>query len=103
MKKIINGKMYNTETAEVVVAYDNGLSYRDFGWCEMTLYRKKTGEYFCVGEGGPMSQFARVSDDGNNRSSGVSVKPLTADEARKWAERYGSADEYIAEFGEPEE
>lgn len=42
MKKVINGKMYNTETAKKLDS--NGteqLSYSDFNyWCE-TLYLKK--------------------------------------------------------------
>lgn len=45
MKKIINGKMYNTETAEKLTSWEH--SYRSqVDWYEEMLYKKKTGEYF---------------------------------------------------------
>ena len=40
MKRIINGKSYNTETAEELARGDNGL-YGDFGYCRESLYRTK--------------------------------------------------------------
>ena len=52
MKQIINGKKYDTETAERLACEDAGLPVNDFAyWCE-ELYRKKTGEFFLHGEGG---------------------------------------------------
>lgn len=45
MKSIINGKMYNTETATEVATYRNGRSYSDFLYVEETLYRKKQGNF----------------------------------------------------------
>lgn len=48
MKKIINGKMYNTETAEKLTSWEH--SYRSqVDWYEEMLYKKKTGEYFLYG------------------------------------------------------
>ena len=55
MKKILGGKKYDTETACVVGNYGNGNS--GFGTCSETLYRKRTGEFFLYGEGGPMSKY----------------------------------------------
>ena len=43
MKKIINGKRYDTETAEKIGVWDNARSISDFDCCEETLYRKRTG------------------------------------------------------------
>lgn len=43
MKKIINGKMYNTETATKLGDFWNGLSKSDFRQLSETLYRKKNG------------------------------------------------------------
>ena len=67
MKKIIGGngkpwRRYDTETAKAVGSRDNGLSYRDFNHVEETLYRKKTGEFFLHGEGGPMTKYAKQID-----------------------------------------
>lgn len=53
MKKIIDGKMYNTETAKECGTWDN-CEY-GFNRVEETLYRKKTGEFFIHGEGGANS------------------------------------------------
>ena len=98
MKKYIGGKVYDTDTAKAVGSWSNNRSYRDFSWCEETLYRKKTGEYFLHGEGGAMSAYARQVD-GNMRGSGEEIRPLTFDEAREWAEEHLDGNEYEEIFG----
>lgn len=45
-KKIINNRMYNTETAKQLGYWSNGYTPSDFYFAEETLYQKKTGEYF---------------------------------------------------------
>lgn len=99
MKKYINGKKYDTETAQAVGSWSNNRSYRDFSWCEETLYRKKTGEFFLHGEGGALSRYARQVD-GNMRGSGEEIRPMSFDEAREWAEEQLDGDEYEKIFGE---
>lgn len=102
MKKIINGKMYNTETAKEVATWSNSYNFDDFNYCEETLYKKKTGEYFLYGMGGALSKYARLC--GSNGSGGGSeFVPLSENEAKEWMERYADAEDYIAEFGEAEE
>ncbi len=99
MKKIINGKVYDTATAQCVGEWSNPYTRRDFNWVEETLYRKRTGEFFIFGEGGPRSQYAK--EVGTRQwSSGERIMPLTWDEAREWAEEKLSADEYEQAFGE---
>lgn len=44
--------MYNTESATTVAEWCNNLPRSEFDYCEETLYRKRTGEYFLYGEGG---------------------------------------------------
>jgi len=102
MKKYINGKKYDTETAKEVGSWSNNRSYRDFSWCEETLYRKKTGEFFLHGEGGALSRYSQPAN-GNMRGSGEEIRPLTFDEAREWAEEHLTGDEYEAIFGEIED
>ena len=41
MKKVINKKMYNTETAIEIASYENMSNRRDYGHFEETLYMKK--------------------------------------------------------------
>ena len=48
MKKIINGKKYDTDTAEQIGYDNNGLLCSDLSYIEETLYKKKTGEFFYV-------------------------------------------------------
>lgn len=98
MKKIINGKKYDTDTAKEVGSWSNGLSYRDFGWCREQLYRKKTGEFFLFGEGGPASKYAERFQ--NSRIEGEEIRPLPYEAAREWAEKHLDADEYEEIFGE---
>ncbi len=97
MKKIINGKKYDTETAKEL-GYDNNINGRDIiarnemNFEESTLYRKKTGEYFIYRFGGAHTPYC----DGD-------IRPVTEDEAKSWAENHMSVDEYEALWGEVEE
>lgn len=102
MKKIINGKMYNTETAVKLGAGESCLPVNDFGYYKEALYRKRTGEYFLYGEGGARSKYA-TQRELNSFGPGDGFTPLTENEAKLWAERYLDADEYCEIFGEPEE
>ncbi|MBR3073618.1 hypothetical protein [Fibrobacter sp.] len=102
MRKIINGKMYNTETAKEVCVHNNGLDFSDFNYIIESLYKKKNGEFFKAGEGGPMTVYAHNCGN-NTRCGGSKIIPLTIEEAKKFVEDYGSTDEYIKIFGEPEE
>lgn len=84
MKKIINGKVYSTETAKQI-GYDND---NQTGNWEETLYRKKTGEFF-----------VQHWDAWN----GGCINPISFKEAQKWLEDHGSAEQYAEVFGEPDE
>lgn len=97
MKKIINSKLYNTETAVRVGAWDNG-EIGGFGYLSETLYRKKTGEYFLHGEGGARTCYA-VAVEENHWSGGEAIRPLSYEAAREWAQQRLDADAYQAAFG----
>lgn len=98
MKKIINGKLYDTETAKEVGLRAHGGDPRDFHYFVERLYRKRTGEYFLHGEGGPMTQYARTIGQ-NQWSGGEKIMPLDYQAARDWAEKHLDADDYMQEFG----
>ena len=101
MKKIINGKRYDTDTATLIG--NAGYGYPgDFEYWEENLYRKKTGEFFIHGEGGAMSKYSRKTGH-NEWSGGEEIRPLTLREAQDWAEKYLDADEYEKTFGRIEE
>lgn len=89
MRKIINGKKYDTDTARVICMFDN-CENGVFSYTKI-LYRKKTGEFFYYKEGGPMS------------IDGSEIEPISLEEAKGFIERNGDADVYEREFGEVEE
>ena len=98
MKKIINGKVYDTATAASVGSWSFGNGFRDFHYVHETLYRKKTGEFFLHGEGGARTQYAEHVDQ-NTWSGGERIMPMSYAEAQKWAEEHLDGDEYEAIFG----
>lgn len=98
MKKIIKGKLYDTETAKLIGTGYATCPRTDFAFWQEDLYRKKTGEYFIFGEGGPLSKYSRHIDY-NTRSGGSKITPISYDTAREWAEDNMDADEYIKLFG----
>lgn len=100
MKKIINGKVYDTDTAKMVGSWDNRHPANDFAYCSEELYRKKTGEFFLHGEGGALSRYA--SHSGDNSGWGEEIIPLTYNAAQEWAEKHLDGDGYCAIFGEPD-
>lgn len=101
MKKIINGKRYDTETAEEIGFWRTERSVTDFSYCEETLYRKRTGEFFLYGEGGPSSPYAHA--EYGMMGAGEAIVPLTEDEAKTWVEQKLDADTYEALFPVEEE
>lgn len=102
MKKVIGGRLYNTETAKSLGVWSNEMSYRDFQWCREELFLTKSGAYFLHGEGGAMSRYSKSTGDGS-WSGGESIIPMSPEVAMEWAEKHLSADEYADAFGEPEE
>lgn len=97
MKKIINGKRYDTDTARLIGSTGYSYAGNSAYWLE-ELYLKKTGEFFLYGEGGSRSKYARRTGQ-NECSGGWEIRPLSPEEARKWAEEHLNADKYERVFG----
>lgn len=95
MKKIIKGKIYDTDTARHIGWWENGQGNLDY--IQETLYCKRTGEYFLHGDGGPRTKYSKMQGT-NSWSSGEMIIPLTYDTAREWAENHLSEDDYLKEF-----
>ena len=89
MKKIIEGKAYNTETAEEIGNHYNHKSYSDFDLIDMTLYRTKKGAFFMVQNNGC-------------RAGGDDFYVVSEEDAREWVEEYAN-EKYEEIFGECEE
>lgn len=102
MKKVIDGALYNTETAqELGYVEPAGYNSSDFNYFKETLYRTKSGKYFLHGEGHGNSRYGEWH--GNTGGWGEQIRPYTPGEAREWAEEHLTADEYEEAFGEVEE
>lgn len=95
MQKIINGKKYDTQTAVACGTYVEPILFTK---CEafITLYRKANGEYFLHEYWREMIFIVEVRRDAR-------IKPLTEEEARKWAEKHLSVERYEAFLGECKE
>lgn len=102
MKKIINGKLYDTDTAKCLGDWHNTWDSRSHTYVFEALYQKRTGECFLYGTGGPMSKYSRTVGD-NEWSGSEKIIPLSLAKAREWAEEHLTADEYEAAFGLPDE
>ena len=100
MKKIINGRLYDTDKA-AYLGYDLYAGPRDFEYWREELYKKRTGEFFLYGQGGPASKYAVASVTGSGWDGGEKIIPLAYDKARQWAEDHLSAEAYGEIFGLP--
>lgn len=102
MKKIIDGKKYDTETAECVGSYSN--DEQGFKYLYEELYIKKTGEFFLYGEGGAMTGYAEsVPGNQGSYTGGSKIIPFSVNMAKEWAQVRLSVEDYEAIFGEVEE
>jgi hypothetical protein len=99
MKRIINGKKYDTETALCRAEYQRNY-INDHNYLKEELYEKLNGEFFLAGKGGGNTKYCK--SDGNTRCAGEKIIPLSHEEAKAWMEEYVNED-YEAIFGDVEE
>lgn len=102
MRRVIDGRTYNTETSKEIGRWDSSLPVNDFGYYSETLYRNTKGAYFLHGDGNAGSPYTKSMGQ-NSWTGAEKIVPLTRDEAQEWAERKLEVDEYEAEFGEAPE
>ena len=96
MKKVIKNRLYDTDKARHLGDAAARCPVNDFNYWQESLYQKRTGEFFIYGWGNGASRYAKREVDGWTR--GEQIIPLDVGSARKWAEKYLSADEYEAIF-----
>lgn len=101
MKRIIEGRLYNTETAVCIGNNDNGYLPSDFNYYKESLYQKKNKEFFLVRDGGAMSCCGRFV--GGSYCGGTDIIPYSVEEAKEWCAQYIDVDEYFEIFGAVEE
>jgi len=89
MKRVINGKLYNTDTADPIAdnTFRDGSNRMNCGRCT-TLYKTGLGKFFAYNE---------TCWQGEH----TNIEPLTIAEAKEMFENYGgNADDYEDIFGE---
>ena len=99
MKKIINGKRYDTEKAKLIGNYRYS-HQGDFNFVDEDLYitpRSKT--YFLAGSGGPNTKYRSYSGD-NSWGGGEKIQPLSKKDAFAWAQEYLESDEIEKHFSD---
>lgn len=90
MIRIINGKKYDTNTAEIIAEYSDGdYITNHYYFLSETLYRKKNGEFFILADGGGMTVYATSPE----------IFTISFDDAKKWVETHAS-EKYESIFGE---
>ena len=96
MRKVIEGKRYDTETAKQIAAasYSN---YGDLAYWAEGLYRTKKGNWFLVGEGRALTQYSR-SVGQNETGGGSAIIPLTRGKALAWLGAHAPASEAYEEY-----
>lgn len=99
MKKVINGKVYDTSTAELVLEWDNGNLPGDFRYREKNLYRTKKGNWFIRHQGGAMTDMA-VSCGNNSYSGSSDIEPISPEDALRFLESHGGAEEALEYFAD---
>ena len=103
MKKIIDGKLYDTDTATYIAHREFGTP-GDFNHVEETLYQKKTGEFFVCGEGGAMTLYSKGCADGNSCMGGSTIVPecnfpYYYIDVKEWVAECCDTETYIKLFG----
>ncbi len=101
MKKIVDGKVYNTDTADRVAEYTAPGYPSDFSFYAESLYRTKNGRWFLAGEGHANTRYAARYGDMYGWGSGLI--PLSENEAREWCETHSVDPDVIAEYFKVEE
>ena len=95
MRRIVDGKRYDTETAQKIGEASSG-NYSDFRYWSETLYKTKKGAYFIAGEGGAASRWGKSSGNVSWGDEGIIV--LTPAEALAWCSEYLDDAEQYEEF-----
>ncbi len=91
MKKIINKKRYDTDTAQKIGEVWDGLP-TDAYFTHEALYRKRTGEFFFFCEGGAKSVYGEW--ECGEGHTGKTIQLFSYEQAETWAMNNLDADTY---------
>ncbi len=96
MRKVIEGKLYDTDRSDEVFHFSNGLPSTDFSYVRETLYRTKGGAFFLVGQGGAATQYREIYS--GTVTEGMRVIAMSPDDALQWLSEHGGDEVAAALF-----
>lgn len=99
MKKVIEGKLYDTETAKLVHSWDNGRYGNDFRYRSKELYLTKKGNWFLHHAGGAMTDLS-VSCGDNSFCGSENIEPISERDAMRFLETHEGTDAVLEYFGD---
>lgn len=85
MKKLFDGKLYNSETATLIGMWNNQCFSVSEYEC-VSLYQRSKGEYFLYCVGGANSRFANAK--GSDWVAGERIVPITEQQAEVWRQAH---------------
>jgi len=93
MEKLIDGKLYDTDSAELITStYPNGTQDRsDFRFLREQLYVTENGFYFVAAKGGAKTKLSQPAATGGT-TGGAEIRPLSEQEAFEWCQRRDAID-----------
>lgn len=96
MKRIVDGIVYNTATAQLIGEWRNTLDIQNSNWCHEMLFLNSDGAYFLWGCGGSLSPYNFCNN--TIRGSKADITPLSIQKAKVWAKEHLRYEVYIKEF-----
>lgn len=104
LKKIIDGKTYNTKTASNLACYAYDNSPNQYEWQWEYLYQTRGGAFFLVAEGmTEYTPYGAVLPGTNDYVRGHVLLPLDANQLKAWLEMRDLVEEYEEIYGEQDE
>lgn len=89
MKKEIDGKIYNTDTAELCCACDLTIDFlKEFRYMTEKLYRTEDGAFFLYCDCEPLWERFPAEMFGEMNETRREIIPLTKREAENWIDDY---------------
>jgi len=96
MKKIIQGKTYNTDTSSKIAERGTGRTADFSDWFE-ELHVTKKGNFFVYYWGGANTQFAETFNNGRSRNEGSGIRTIDKDDALSFLDDCFFVDEELVE------
>jgi hypothetical protein len=93
MEKLIDGKLYDTEQAELITeVYPNGTrDLSNFRFLREQLYVTESGSYFIAGKGGAKTKYSQTAAGGGT-TGGKDIRAVTEKQAFQWCQRHDAVE-----------